>query len=241
MWGKNNMLKLLLEKQWVRYVLTLVAGVAIGAIFYPTKHVEEKVAYKYEEEIKTLKETHAQEQKSLKEELTKSSSEFSFYKSESEKKVEKLTTEIRNLQSKQKTSYYKLIKPDGTIEVKKFSESEVNESSKTVTSIQEEFKTKIESIEQKWESIHKTRLEEVKKQFTEKEETYKKQIEELQKSKVTTVNEKRFGAEAGMNSEKQGYIHGTGTLFGPVFMGVHGASDKEFNNKSIGLGLGINF
>lgn len=236
-----TLLQKLLENQLVRYALVLLVGVGLGAVFYPTSHIEETLHKKTEEEVKTLKEVHEQEIKSLKEDVTKTESEYKNFKQESDKKVSSLTTQIQTLQSKQKTSYYKLIKPDGTIEVKKFSESEVNESSKTVTSIQEEFKTKIESIEQKYATIHKQRLEEVKKDFQSKEETYKKKIEELSQTKVTDVNKKSFGVEGGYNTEKQYYLHATGDLFGPIFMGVHGETDQETKDKSIGVGLGVRF
>lgn len=231
----------LLNKEWVKYLLTLIAGVAIGAVFYPTSHLEEKISKKYEEEVKSLKETHLREEQNLKESYAKSSEEFKSYKQESERKVSVLTTQIQTLQSKQKTSYYKLIKPDGTIEVKKFSESEVNESSSTVTSIQEEFKTKIASIETKWEKIHKERVSKMTKDFSQKEETYKHKIEELEKTRTVDTNKKSFGVEGGYNTESQYYLHATGDLFGPVFMGVHTESNKELDKKSIGAGLGIRF
>ncbi len=229
------------QKEWVRYLVVLLGGVALGAVFYPTKSVEEHLSKKYEEQISQMKETYEKSEQLKTEEFSKTLSEHKEYKSESEKKIQTLTSEVRTLQSKQKTSYYKLIKPDGTIEVKKFSESEVNESSQVVNQIQEEFKSKVSEIETKWEEIHKKRLEEVKKTFTEKEEVYKHKIEELEKSKVTKINEKKFGVEVGGNTEKQMYVHSTGSLFGPVFLGVDVSSDKEFDSKSIGLGLGVSF
>lgn len=235
------MLKYLLEKQWVRYVLTLVAGVAIGAVFYPTKRVEEKIKKKYEEEIQRVYERNASSEEKWQELYSSVSEEYRSYKKESSSKLESLTTTIRDLKSKQKTAYYKLVKPDGTIEERQFSESEVNESTQVVTQIRQEFQEKVQSIEQKWSDIHRQRLTEVKKQFEEKEQTYVKRIEELERSKVTTVNEKRFGAEVGMDTDRDYYIHGTGNIFGPVFMGVHGETSKEFNSQSIGLGLGIQF
>lgn len=235
------MLKYLLEKQWVRYVLTLMAGVAIGAVFYPTKRVEEKIKKKYEEEIQRVYERNASSEEKWQELYSSVSEEYRSYQKESNNKLESLTTTIRDLKSKQKTAYYKLVKPDGTIEERQFSESEVNESTQVVTQIRQEFQEKVQSIEQKWSDIHRQRLTEVKKQFEEKEQTYVKRIEELERSKVTTVNEKRFGAEVGMDTDRDYYIHGTGNIFGPVFMGVHGETSKEFNSQSIGLGLGIQF
>lgn len=234
-------LKEIFKNQLVRYFLVLLVGVGLGAVFYPTSHIETKLHKKYEEETKTLVETHNKEIQSIESSYSKETEELKSFKLESEKKVQSLTTQIQTLQSKQKTSYYKLIKPDGTIEVKKFSESEVNESSTIVTQIQEEFKTKIASIEEKWETIHKSRVENIKKDFNQKEEVYKKKIEELEQSKLVIKNGKTFGVEGGYSTERRYYLHGTGDLYGPLFIGIHSESDVELDKKSLGLGLGIKF
>jgi len=231
----------LLKKEWARYVLTLVAGVAIGAITYPTKDIEERLTKKYSQEISVLKETHSKELIQVKETMDATISNYNKTIAESEKKVTLLTSENKTLRSKKKTSYYKIIKPDGTIEIKKFSESEDSESSQVITQIQEEQKQKLIAIEIKYEEIHKKRIEEIKKDFDTKESSYKKTIEELESSKTISINKKKFGAEVGANTEKQYYVHGTGTLFGPVFVGIHGEANKEMDKKSIGLGVGINF
>lgn len=235
------MLTDLLKNQWVRYSLTLAAGAAIGVIFYPSKRIEERVTKKYEEEIKLVKEKSASSEAKWQEMYSNVSQEYRDYQKESSSKLDSLTTTLRDLKSKQKTSYYKLVKPDGTIEERKFSESEVNESTQIISQIKQEFQEKVQSIEQKWTDIHRTRLSEVKKQFDEKEQKYVKKIEEFEKTKVTTINEKRFGAEVGADSAREFYLHGTGTIYGPVFVGVHGQVNKRLNSQSIGIGLGINF
>lgn len=234
-------LQQILKKESVRYVIVLIVGLALGAIFYPTSNLEEKLQKKYQEEVRSLIVAHENERKSLREEINSVNKEYNLFREESDHKVNNLTFEIHNLQNKQKTSYYKLVKPDGTIEVKKFSESEINESSSMIAQIQEEFKTKIESIEQKWESIHKERVESIKRDFLKKEEAYAKTIDELAKTKVVTKNEKSFGVEGGYTSKNQFFLHTTVDLFGPVYMGIHGETDSTVNDSSIGLGLGIKF
>jgi hypothetical protein len=231
----------LLSVEWVRYVVILFVGVTVGALFYPTKHIEEKLSLKYEQEISQLKETHQKEIDTQQEIFTSLAGEYHSYHDEMESKVSSLTTEVHSLQSKQKTAYYKIVRPDGTIEIKKFTESEVNESSKVVTQVQEEFKRKTDSIESKWKSIHETRVVEIKKEYEQKESNYKKTIEDLQKSKVTSVNEKRFGLEGGMMSNRDYYLHATADLWGPVFVGIQGEANKEFNENRLGLGLGLRF
>jgi uncharacterized membrane-anchored protein YhcB (DUF1043 family) len=229
----------LLQKEWIRYVLVLLVGITVGAVFYPTKTIEEKLTYKYEQEISKQKETYEKSISDITEKYAESLKENKELHIESEKKISKLTSEVRDLKSKQKTAYYKLIKPDGTIEIKKFSESEVTESTKVVTQIQEEFKTKIDQIETKWSEIHKERVSKLQKEFASKETEYQKTIEELQKSKKVTVNEKHSSIEAGMMTDKSYYGHVTTDLWGPVFIGVHG--EKSENDTRVGAGVGIRF
>lgn len=230
----------LLTKEWVRLVGMLLLGVTVGAVFYPTKRIEEKVTKKFESEIASLKEVHSKEMQQTTEKYEASLKEAKELHIESERKVSKLTTENRNLQARVKTSYYKLIKPDGTIEIKRFTDSEVTESTRVVTQIQEEFKVKIDAIETKWSDIHKERITAVLKQFDSKEQEYKRQISELQSSRTVSVNEKRFGLEAGIMSDKDYYGHATADLWGPIFVGVHGELGKNNENK-LGAGIGLHF
>jgi len=221
-----------------QFVLVLLLGVAIGAIFYPTKRIEEREKSRYEEQLKITKEANEKEVKQLNERLDKSVEETKQVRQESETKISKLTTQVHDLQSKQKTSYYKLVKPDGTVEIKKYSESEVTESTKVITQIQEEFKTKIESIETKWETLHKERVETLQKEWSSKEQTYQTKIAELEKSKVTEINQKKFGLEAGLMSNLNYYGHFNADIFGPIFIG----GQAEFGPApAFGLGLGIRF
>lgn len=229
----------LLSKEWVRLVGVLLIGITIGVIFYPSKRIEEKSTSKYEQEIATLKEVHSKELKEVNEKLSTVNIEKKELHEQTEKKISSLTTEIKNLQSKQKTSYYKIVKPDGTIEIKKFSESETTESSSVITQIQQEFKTKIDQIDTKYATIHKERVEKIQKDYQAKEQEYQKTIAELTKSKVTTTNEKRFGIEGGMMQDKSYYGHATADLWGPVFLGIHGEINKD--DSKLGAGIGLRF
>ena len=183
----------LLSKEWVRLVGVLLIGVTIGALFYPTKHIEEKLTAKHQEEMAALKEQHSKEMVDVTEKYAASLKENKSLKEESEHKIAKLTDEVKTLKQRTKSSTYKLVKPDGTIEERTFSESEVDESSHVVTQIQEEFKKKVESIETRYAQIHSERVTAIKKEFDSKESEYKKTIDELTKSKTVSVNEKRFG------------------------------------------------
>lgn len=231
-------LKDLLQKEWFRLLGVLLIGVTIGVVFYPTKRVEERLTQKYQQDISSVKEEALREKKEISEKLSISEKENKELSVQTEKRVSKLTEEIKTLQSKQKTSYFKLVKPDGTIEIKRFSESEVNESSKVISSMQEEFKQKIDAVETKWSTIHQDRLSKIQKEFDLKESQYQKTISELQYSKVSTTNEKRFGIEGGIMSNKNYYGHASMDVWGPTFIGVHG---EMGTNNQLGIGLGLRF
>jgi len=232
----------LLSKEWFRLTGMLLIGITVGVLFYPTKRIEEKMTIKHQQEIAVLKEAHSKETHDLSEKLDVATKESKQIKEESEHQLAKMTSEIKTLQSKIKVITYKLVKPDGTIEEKTFSESETNESSQMVTQIKEEFKTKIESIETKYAQIHTERVVAIKKEYDSKEAQYKKTIDELEKSKVTSINEKRFGLEAGITNEKNYYGHATMDVWGPTFVGVHGQVGANGNNaNNMGIGLGLRF
>lgn len=235
-----DFMKQLLSKELFRLIGMLIVGITVGVLFYPTKKIEEKITQKYQQEIISLKEIHLKESKDLTEKYLTSVRENKELHVQSEQKISKLTSEIKDLQSKQKTAYYKLIKPDGTIEIKKFTESEVNESTKVITQIQEEFKTKVDQIETKWSEIHKERVAKLQKEFNSKESDYQKTIAELTKSKTVSVNEKRFGLEVGMTNDKNYYGHVSADIWGPVFIGIHGEIDGNNENK-LGAGFGLRF
>lgn len=226
------------DNKWVQFLLVGAAGIAIGALFYPTKRIEEKERQHYEEQLSIEKSNHSAEISQLNEKVTVAKQESLSIKMESEHKINSLTSEIKTLKSKQKTASYKIVRPDGTIEERQFSETEVDQSSQVVTQIQEEFKQKVEAIETKWENIHKERVSSIKKEFASKEETYQKKIFDLEKSKVTEINKKSFGLEAGLLSDKNYYGHVSYDVVGPFFLGLH----AQFGVSTAGgAGLGIRF
>ena len=223
---------------WVQFLIVLIVGVAIGALFYPTKHIVETERQKHEEETKILKEQHSKELSQVHETLDKTTQSYAEFRKESDHKISTLTTENVTLKSNVKTSYYKIVKPDGTIEIKKFSETQVDESKQVITSIQEEFKEKVASIETKWETIHKDRVATLSKQFDLKEAEYKHRIDEFEKSKVTDINKKSFGVEAGILTDLTYYGHITYDIFGPIFLGLQ----SQFGTSTgAGVGLGLRF
>ena len=232
------MIKDIVEKAWFRHTVVLLIGISVGAIFYPTKRIEERVAEKYEEQIKTLKQRQEQETRALREEKENVSKELVNYKKETETKLNKNLEEIRDLKKKQKTSYFKIVKPDGTIEIRRFSESEETESTKIVEQIKQEFKEKLDSTEEKWKKIHEERVELLVHSFQEQESNYLSKIKELEKQKTISINAKKISIDAGLLSTKDYYGHATVDFWGPLVIGIHGQVGTQ---EAFGAGIGIRF
>jgi len=235
----------LLKNEYVRGVLVLLVGITIGALFYPTKRIEEKVSQKYEQQITSLKEQHSKELQTVNEAKDKIEADSKQYHQETERKITTLTSQVSELKSKQKITTYKLVKPDGTIEERSYTENDIDQSTKTITSIQDEFKQKIDAIETKWSTIHEQRVTQIKKDFDSKEQSYQQTIASLEKSKTVSVNEKHFGLEVGMMTSKDYYAHVTADVWGPVFIGVQGemkppSMDQSADNR-MGAGIGLRF
>jgi hypothetical protein len=231
-----NPINFIKSNEWARYVVVLLIGAAIGAVFYPTKQIEEKVSKKYEQDIATLNQQHQETISKMTSDFNSQSKSMSEQKVQSDLKITQLQTQITTLKSHQKTSHYKLIKPDGTIEERDYTDTDINQSSKTVTSIQQEFTQKIDSIEKKWEAIHLSKVQSLKTEFDSKETTYKKTISDLESSKSVSINPKHYGVEAGYLTGNSYYVHGDADIFGPVFVGIQGQTG---NSNAIGVGLGL--
>jgi uncharacterized membrane-anchored protein YhcB (DUF1043 family) len=84
---------------WVRYVLILLLGITIGAIFYPTKTMKETISKQYEQQIQTINQQHEQELKQVSTNYQKTISTLQTQESESTQQIQELTTKVSDLQS----------------------------------------------------------------------------------------------------------------------------------------------
>jgi hypothetical protein len=210
----------------------------MGVLLYPSKRIEEKIKSKYEQELSTVRTTYEKETAFLTEKLEKTTSNQKSLVKDYESKISLLNTKIVELNSKVKTSYFKIVRPDGTVEVRRFKESEINESTKIISEIQKDFKQKLEETEKLWESVHRERVILVRQEFEKKEAEYQKKIAQLESSKTEEVNAKSVGAEIGKMSNGNYYGHVTADFFGPFFIGAQGELGSQ---SSMGLGIGLRF
>lgn len=242
-------MKKLLKNHTAQLVLALLLGGALGVLFYPSKQIEERVQLEERAEtalkISKLESLHASELANL---TIKYSSEMKSKTQKEEElnvKISSLKTEVRSLKQKTTETSYKLVKPDGTIVEKKFKESELEETSEVVTEVRQEFNRKVKTIEDRWKKVFTERIIKIKKTFDksleEQKELHKEEIKKLKSEKITTVNPKHFGAEVGVDTSKDLYIHGSYDVYGPFFMGGHVGFEGYKVPNSAGIGLGVKF
>lgn len=228
-----------IDSPLLRYALVLIAGIAIGALFYPTKSIEEKLRVQYEQKISQINETNSKTVQNLQESLTKSESSKKQLEVTTSSKIAKLTTENSQLKSKKTETYYKIVHPDGTIEIRSTKASEVDQSNQIITSVKQEFDQKVKDLETKYATIHQQRVQQIQTDFSKKEEKYQETIASLEKDKTVKINAKSFGIEAGIMTNKDYYGHVSYDIFGPIFIGAHGQFGPT--DTAGGVGVGIRF
>jgi len=219
-----------------RYAAILFLGVVIGAVFYPSKRIEEKVKQEYQLKVDREVVKREQVEKEMNEKINSFTHENFQQKEEYNRQVATMKQEIRDLRSKKREVFYKIVKPDGTVEERREFESEDSETSNVVAQAQEQFNSKIAQMRETLTVEFKQKEEKIKSDFDIKEKEYKEQITKLEQSKVVEINQKNFGIELGVINDRSYYLHATGTIWGPLFLGVHGSSAGK-----LGTGLGIRF
>lgn len=238
----------LLKQKWFQLTATLLIGVTVGAVFYPNTKTEERVRTKIQEEYslkeKEIDEKHQKELSKLTQELSESEKSHKDYEKTSSSKIHTLTTENTQLKQSSKKTKYKLVKPDGTIVEREVEESSSDSTKNVVTEVQKEFNEKVKSIEDKWKTIHEQRVAVIQKEFDEKlqktKEEQKSTTITVDKQKTTESNPKKLRPEIGVTTSKNIYLHGTYSLWGPVFLGggVSGTSHSFGEGR---LGVGVEF
>lgn len=230
----------ILNNQYVRLGITLFVGITIGALFYPTKRIEEKISQQYQQQISQLNQQHATEVSSLNDKYTKSSQDYSALKSQTDQKIASLNLQITAANSSKKTTIYKIVKPDGTVIERVVSESDNSSSSETISQVQAEYQQKISDIQKQDQQVSDQKIADMQKTFDSKEQTYQQTIASYQEQKTVSVNQKRFSLEGGILTNSYYYGHTTMDLWGPMFIGLQGEY-KDATNANFGAGLGIRF
>lgn len=234
-------MKKVLNNPLIRHSLILVLGVAIGAIFYPTKHIEREIEQKYQSKIQRIKEESKFKEVVYKDAIDKQIALSIKIERESNEKISSLKIENNSLKQKVKERKLKIVKPDGTVVEESFRESETEAVSRVITDVRQEFNTKVKSIENKWKKVHEKRVVEIKEKYEKKLEEKQKIIAEYKKKESIKVNPRSFGLAAGVMSDNQYYGNISYDVFGPLFLNLQIESDRNFQDSSGGIGLGFRF
>ena len=231
----------ILSNKYVQWFLILAVGVAIGAVFYPSKTIDRSSESHYKQEIQRLQNENKKIQSKYSLQLEEEKRMSIQYQKSSSEKISSLKQENTQLKQRVKERKIKIVKPDGTIMEETYKESETELISKIVTDIKKEYNDKVSSIENKWQSIHEKRVKSIKEQYSKKIEEKDSIIASLKKEETIKVNQRKFGIAAGVMSNGNYYSNTSYDVFGPMFLNLQLQSNKSFNQSSAGFGLGIRF
>ena len=238
---KEKLIKIV-KSEGGKIVLALIVGVAIGAIFYPSKSIKEEERQRYEERIQKEVDYSRKLQQDHREQIAAVRNESREREEQLSVKINKQQTEITNLRSKVSERTYKLVKPDGTIEERTFKESELAKDSTVITSIRTEFDKKVKDIERRYESIHRERLIKIKEQTDQKIREKELRIAELEKKKTVEINKRSFGVAAGIMTDQSYFGSVERDIFGPIYLqGLIQVNPQNSSDNKGGVGIGIRF
>ena len=231
----------MLKNKYTQLVLTLLIGIGIGAIFYPSKTITKEEMYKFEQKIERLETEKKNLTSFYEKQINKEEREHKEFKEEITKKTESLREE--NFQLKQKVSEkrFKIVRPDGTVEEKWFKDSETDVVSSTVTKIKSEFTRKVTEIENKWKSIHEKRISKIRETYERKIAESKNERVEIVKKKKVQINKKSFGLSLGYTSDQKYFSSIMYDVYGPFFLDLHLDANQNLTEKTGGIGIGMRF
>ena len=228
-----------IKNHTVQLAIAFIIGAIVTYFVYPTTQIEERISSKYEKQLQETLTTHQSVVKSLREEIDIKEKAMSSYQESVAQTINTYESEIKELRIKTSEGTYKLIKPDGTIVEKTFKKSETEEYTAYVKTVQEEFNKKINSIEQKWLTIHKDAVSELKIKYDQDYEKKLAEYKQTDKEKIIKSNMKTYGVEAGYTTQQEAYLHTTYTFWGPMFMGGHIQGPTDGSSMSVGVGVGF--
>ena len=230
------------KNPWLLSILTLVIGIVLGVVFYPTKKIEEKYqeqySWKYERENELLRETNDNVMQQLTE-LQVTSREV-IEKQEAE--LNQLRTKVTEYESNTHEDTTIIIRSDGSKEIRRIKDTHTKELTKVTEELNSKWEKKLEFTELIHQQKVQTLTEEYQEKLSLKEKEHQKVVESIKSSKVTTINQKRFGLEVGILTNLNYYSHATMDVAGPVFVGLQvQGSIMPVAPVAAGIGVGIRF
>jgi hypothetical protein len=246
----------ILNNQYARYAIVFFAGIAMTILLYPSESTSIAEKEKILNETRASYESKLQEsEKTLKQERETHQKDIETVRQESFRREQELTTRISSLSTensslKQKTKMVTVEKvhPDGTVERKTISTSELESETQVIAQIQREAEEKIVDTVSKLKfeharelnektSVLQTKIDKLSLELNKSESLLK---EEREKTSRTTSNPRPFALGLGLNTDRQYTVETHYTFWGPVYVGA--SYDRGgISNDRAGLSLGIRF
>jgi histone deacetylase complex regulatory component SIN3 len=231
----------LASNRYVQLVVTLIVGISLGYLVFPSKKLVETTDAAWEKKIETIKTDYEKQ-------LTDARSTISTLEQHNltvtksyEKKIEELTSQIIKLKKSSKTTIYKIVRPDGTVETQEVTETNEDSTTETVTQIKQEYDQKIKEVEETTKKTYEEKITKIETEHSTKEQILQTEIAELKKSKTETIGQKSFGVEAGALTDKNYYVHTSYDFWGPMTVGVQVERSWQDQSMSAGGGIGVRF
>lgn len=252
----SSLLEKIKSSKYSSYAGAFIVGVLLTVIVYPSGFITKTERSKIEEEIRTAYETKLQQSESLlKSERESHQKEIVSIKEETSKrelemstKINSLVTENSSLKQKTKMVTVEKIFPDGRIERKIISVSELESQTQTIAKIQQEAEQKLKETITKLKEEHAKEVTEKTSDLVAKVDSLSASLqtserllkEEREKTSSVTKNTRPFAFGLGVNTDKQYTVETQYTFWGPVYLGA--SYDRGgISNDRAGLSLGIRF
>jgi hypothetical protein len=234
----DKVISLVKTSKPLQLVVVFIAGAVVSAVFYPTKQIKETLQKTYQQQISALQSQQAQTLATQQASYQKLSNEYSGYKTQTDAKINDLTTQVTNLRSHTKTTMLKIIHPDGTVEERDSSESDTDQTEQVTQQLQQEWQQKTDQTVQTITQQYQQQISTLQSQWSSKEQSYQSQISTLSQTKTETINPKDFMIEAGMLTDSSYFWHLAYDVWGPFTLGVQ----AQFGlYPATGVSVGIKF
>jgi hypothetical protein len=253
----KEILSSLWDKQWFRYGAFATAGLAVGVVMsYSRVNTEIKNSSEmksaYEEKIQQIEQQSIKQQTDMKSEYEKTVASMTVESSVREEKlltkISKLSSENQQLKQRTKEDWVKIIHPDGTIEERKVTQTDIDSSKNSQTQVTEDVQVQVNNAVKKVQDektveiekitqANKVEIDSMKKVLSEKEQT----IQKLQSSSSVTSRNLGVGLGLGYNSDQSFSAFAHYQIFGPLFVGSRVDMTKDFKFPRVGALLGVSF
>jgi len=219
----------------VQLCSAFLAGMLLCTIVYPTKKIEERVQQEYQQII----DKKVQEQRDITINVARERDEISHkmtaMESSYQSQVSELSSKLKEMSSHKVATTHKVTHPDGSSEEWTTLESEDKTTETIISQIKADYEQQIKNTEIEVAQKKDVEITQTREKYETKITELTKTIAKLEEEKITTVNEKKFGVEVGVNTALRGYVHGSYDLWGPIFVG----GQVEANQTSMGAGVGL--